>query len=248
MDDQNKNLILATALSFLVILVWFFLFPPEDAAADRRPPTEARAAGRRPPRRRHRPRRRPTTPHARRAARRADRGGAGAHRRACRSAPPRLDGSISLIGGRIDDLELTDYNVTIEPNSPIVTLLQPAGAPDAYYALYGWAPGRRAARRRGARARPRAWSVESGEALTETTPVTLRWDNGAGPDLPPDDRGRRELHVHRHPVGRERHRRRGAARALRHHRPPRHAVRPARTSTSCTRARSAVADGQLERD
>jgi YidC/Oxa1 family membrane protein insertase len=28
MDDQNKNLILATVLSFLVILVWFVLFPP----------------------------------------------------------------------------------------------------------------------------------------------------------------------------------------------------------------------------
>ena len=32
MDDQNKNLILATALSFLVILVWFWLFPPEEPA------------------------------------------------------------------------------------------------------------------------------------------------------------------------------------------------------------------------
>ena len=30
MDDQNKNLILATALSFLVILVWFVLFPPPE--------------------------------------------------------------------------------------------------------------------------------------------------------------------------------------------------------------------------
>ena len=30
MDDQNRNLILATALSFLVILVWFLLFPPEE--------------------------------------------------------------------------------------------------------------------------------------------------------------------------------------------------------------------------
>ena len=30
MDDQNKNLILATALSFIVILVWFVLFPPPE--------------------------------------------------------------------------------------------------------------------------------------------------------------------------------------------------------------------------
>ena len=31
MDEQNKNLILATALSFAVILVWFLLFPPPEA-------------------------------------------------------------------------------------------------------------------------------------------------------------------------------------------------------------------------
>ena len=30
MDEQNKNLILATVLSFLVILIWFMLFPPEE--------------------------------------------------------------------------------------------------------------------------------------------------------------------------------------------------------------------------
>ena len=30
MDGQNKNLIFATVLSFFVILTWFFLFPPEE--------------------------------------------------------------------------------------------------------------------------------------------------------------------------------------------------------------------------
>ena len=33
MDDQNKNLILATVLSFLVILIWFTLFPPRSTWA-----------------------------------------------------------------------------------------------------------------------------------------------------------------------------------------------------------------------
>ena len=42
MDDQNKNLILATALSFLVILVWFVLFPPEEPQPQ--PPAVATAA------------------------------------------------------------------------------------------------------------------------------------------------------------------------------------------------------------
>jgi YidC/Oxa1 family membrane protein insertase len=31
MDDQNRNLILATAFSMVVILIWFVLFPPPEA-------------------------------------------------------------------------------------------------------------------------------------------------------------------------------------------------------------------------
>ena len=34
MDDQNKNLLLATALSMVVILVWFLLFPPPEPVKD----------------------------------------------------------------------------------------------------------------------------------------------------------------------------------------------------------------------
>ena len=34
MDDQNRNLILATALSMVVILVWFVLFPPPEVQED----------------------------------------------------------------------------------------------------------------------------------------------------------------------------------------------------------------------
>ena len=30
MNDQNKNLILASVLSFVVIIVWFVLFPPPE--------------------------------------------------------------------------------------------------------------------------------------------------------------------------------------------------------------------------
>ena len=39
MDDQNKNLILATVLSFLVILTWFILFPPPEPVAPPQPAT-----------------------------------------------------------------------------------------------------------------------------------------------------------------------------------------------------------------
>ena len=60
-----------------------------------------------------------------------------------------------------------------------MTLLTPAGAAGAYYALFGWAP----AGGLPADAVPgpnTLWTLESGEALTDTTPVTLRWDNGQG--------------------------------------------------------------------
>jgi len=40
MDDQNKNLILATVLSVLVILVWFLLFPPEQPVVDATAPIQ----------------------------------------------------------------------------------------------------------------------------------------------------------------------------------------------------------------
>jgi YidC/Oxa1 family membrane protein insertase len=51
---------------------------------------------------------------------------------------PRLSGSINLKGARIDDLVLVDYKETIARNSPPIRLLSPAGAPEAYFAGFGW--------------------------------------------------------------------------------------------------------------
>ena len=53
---------------------------------------------------------------------------------------PQLDGSIDLKGGRIDDLALVQYRETVDPNSPPIVLFSPSGAPDAYYAEFGWVP------------------------------------------------------------------------------------------------------------
>jgi hypothetical protein len=44
---------------------------------------------------------------------------------------PALQGSISLRGGRIDDLFLRDYRVDVDPKSPPVELLRPEGVQDA---------------------------------------------------------------------------------------------------------------------
>lgn len=173
MDEQNRNLILATALSFLVILVWFLLFPPE---AQVEPPATAnsQAEGTIAP---------GASPTAGGPTLSSDnimaRDEALGRTERIPVRTDRLQGTISLTGGRIDDLSLLDYFQTVEEGSPNVILLNPAGAPEAYYALYGWAP----AGGLGAEAVPgpnTEWEVESGEVLTETTPVTLRWDNGAG--------------------------------------------------------------------
>jgi YidC/Oxa1 family membrane protein insertase len=92
---------------------------------------------------------------------------------------PELKGTISLLGGRVDDLELVTYKDTLEAGSANVRLLSPVGSDDPYYALYGWT----AASGVAADAVPgpnTIWAVESGDKLTPDTPVTLVWDNGAG--------------------------------------------------------------------
>ena len=92
---------------------------------------------------------------------------------------PDLLGSINLTGARIDDLELKQYRETVEPDSPIITLLTPAGAPDSYFVEQGWVAAG------GANvALPTAqsvWTLEGDNTvLTPETPITLRFDNGAG--------------------------------------------------------------------
>lgn len=90
-----------------------------------------------------------------------------------------LAGSINLTGARIDDLRLEKYRETVDPESPIITLLSPSGAPGGYYVEHGWAPAAGATV-----ALPDSntvWAVENGATtLTASTPVTLVWDNGQG--------------------------------------------------------------------
>ena len=91
---------------------------------------------------------------------------------------PRLKGSLSLRGARIDDLSLKDYRETVSPTSANIVLLSPAGSPHPYYAEFGWVAGAGASV-----ALPTAdtvWTQDGQGALTPTSPVTLRWDNGAG--------------------------------------------------------------------
>ena len=174
MDDQNKNLILATALSFLVILVWFVLFPPPEQVATQeeagivsleddavQTPSATDTVGG------------ATTdaeekPPLEQAAR-------------VQIDTPRLKGSLSLSGGRIDELFLKDYKVSIDEDAPIVELMSPVGTDSAYYALYGWAPAPGAGLAGADVPGPNTlWTLEKGDALGVDTPITLAWDNGNG--------------------------------------------------------------------
>jgi YidC/Oxa1 family membrane protein insertase len=89
---------------------------------------------------------------------------------------PTLKGSISLVGGRVDDLTLTRYHETIEPNSPQIVLLSPAGSAHPYFADFGWT----AAAHDVAQPGPNTLWRASGNVLTPDKPLTLSWDNGAG--------------------------------------------------------------------
>ena len=177
MDDQNKNLILATALSFIVILVWFVLFPPpepdisqeatssEDAALVDETATAPNAI---------------TESITNQTDSITSTGtGTKANTPRVEIDTPRLSGSISLLGGRIDDLKLNDYRVSLSKNSAIVTLLKPVGSDGAQYALYGWAPS--------AGVEPESvpgpnteWQISNGSKLGVDSPVQLEWSNGVG--------------------------------------------------------------------
>ena len=89
----------------------------------------------------------------------------------------RLKGSVSLAGGRIDDLRLADYRETLAEDSPEIILLNPYGTADAYFAQFGWTPA--AGADTAVPAPDTVWTAQ-GSALTPETPLTLTWDNGKG--------------------------------------------------------------------
>ncbi len=91
-----------------------------------------------------------------------------------RIAAPKVQGSINLVGARLDDLVLRDYYEEVSPESPLVRLLEPKSEPQPYYVQFGWTGD-------GVKVPDvdTVWTA-SAQELTQTQPVTLSWDNGAG--------------------------------------------------------------------
>ncbi|MGE0754457.1 MAG: membrane protein insertase YidC [Alphaproteobacteria bacterium] len=88
----------------------------------------------------------------------------------------KLDGSISLKGARFDDLTLSQYRMTLDADSPPVTLFSPNGDPYSYFVQAGWV------------AADSVTEVPDNDTLWQADknhigvgePVTLRWTNNSG--------------------------------------------------------------------
>jgi len=166
--SDTRNMILAIALSAIVLLGWTLFTQSYYPTAN--PPVTKIEKGRevpiqQPP---------PADPAAESARALRDRAAVLAETPRVAIATPRLAGSLNLKGARIDDLVLTTERETIERNSPPIRLFSPSGAADSYFAEYGWIGPEGAVPNAGT-----VWQA-SGSRLAPNSPVTLSWNNGRG--------------------------------------------------------------------
>jgi YidC/Oxa1 family membrane protein insertase len=183
MRNENKNLIVAIALSMAILIGWQYFFAAPEAERHRvaqqqstqvnpnapnQPATPSQAGGPSAPV----PGTVPVSPAAPVAETRE-----AALARSPRVAieTPAIRGSINLRGGRVDDVSLKTYHETVDPKSPNIVLFSPSGTQTPYYAEFGWVG-----------AQPEAlpgantiWTADK-TTLTPSTPVTMTWDNGQG--------------------------------------------------------------------
>ncbi|HEX6979853.1 MAG TPA: membrane protein insertase YidC [Alphaproteobacteria bacterium] len=178
---DNKNLIIAIALSIAIVLGFQFFFEQprlereraqQAARAVNQAPTEVvpAAPGQASPGV-------PAAPgSATAAAPVQDRATLIKEQPRVRIESPSVSGSILLRGARIDDLHLTRYRETVEPDSPPITLLTPASLPDSYFAEFGWVAAANGVALPGP---DTLWTADR-DVLRPGAPVTLSWDNGQG--------------------------------------------------------------------
>ncbi len=182
MPDQ-KNLVIAIVLSLVILLgfQYFYELPRMRAQQEAQPTQQAQQAQQVPATTR------PANPNAAvpaapgapataAAPARLDRAAIVAQPDRVRIQSPRVAGSIALTGARLDDVTLVSYRETTDSNSPPITLLNPAGLADAYYAEAGWVPEAHDVAVPDDKTR---WTADR-TTLTPDRPVTLSWDNGQG--------------------------------------------------------------------
>ena len=178
MTPENRNLIMAVALSMIVLLGWqIFVIQPEmekEAAEQERIAAEM----------------------AQSAATANDSGqpsasaASGTPAIINNTAPakavdtakrividaPLVRGSFSVRGARLDDVILTSYNETLDENSENIHFLKKISSDTPFFAEFGWSSSD------SGQTMPSAdslWSADR-DVLSPATPVTLTWDNGQG--------------------------------------------------------------------
>ncbi len=89
----------------------------------------------------------------------------------------KVNGSVSLKGGVIDDLTLVNYQETVDPKSANIVLLSPEATAEPYFAYFGWL----AANGSGISApEPQTMWKADGDKLTQAKPLTLSFNNSKG--------------------------------------------------------------------
>ncbi|KAB0267615.1 membrane protein insertase YidC [Microvirga brassicacearum] len=178
MRNENKNLIVAIALSMAILIGWQYFFAAPEAERQRAAQQQSAQVN-------------PNAPATSGTPAQAPAPGAvpsppavsvAESREAALSRSPRvaidtpaIRGSLNLRGGRIDDVLLRNFHETVDANSPSIVLFSPSGTQNPYYAEFGWVG-----------AQPDSlpgpntlWAADK-NALTPASPVTLTWDNGQG--------------------------------------------------------------------
>ncbi|MEL7730376.1 membrane protein insertase YidC [Citromicrobium bathyomarinum] len=169
--DNQRNLIFAVVLCGLMILLYdsaisyFYPAPPETEQVERATTPEQRAA-------QEIANETGTAPSVAQQAVDLEEALASGDR--VRIEAPRVEGSINLVGARVDDIELKDHRATVDKDSGPVQLFAPAGTPIQNFAQFGFVG-------QGTNV-PDASTVwqASGDTLSPGNPVDLRWDNDEG--------------------------------------------------------------------
>ncbi|WP_185984831.1 membrane protein insertase YidC [Aureimonas mangrovi] len=89
---------------------------------------------------------------------------------------PELSGSINLQGARLDDLHLKGYHETVDDSSPTIVLLSPEANANGYFAEFGYS-GQNVGTLPGPAT---VWEAAEGQTLTPETPVELTYTNEQG--------------------------------------------------------------------
>tara|TARA_R110002153_G_scaffold46776_2_gene132079 strand:+ start:1793 stop:3505 length:1713 start_codon:yes stop_codon:yes gene_type:complete len=173
--NEQRNLWVAIASAVVILIGWQFFFAPEPDTQVREAQVREQldASGSNPPQASTGG---PSVPGGQPAVPTVNRDDALAKSPRIAIDTPRVEGSIRLIGGVIDDIQLQDYHETEEPDSPLIHVLNPTGSNDAYFAEFGWVGTGKDVVLPSSETR---WSA-SGDTLTVDNPITLSWDNGAG--------------------------------------------------------------------